>query len=104
MDESRKPIRDLATGRPSGGGEHYVVAAAVVIDGDHESIRESINEIEATLGYRLHYADLRSRQRRDAAIAELDRIPGWDGYLFETARPLHAPDHSEHASRFSVCS
>lgn len=99
LDESKKPMRDMATGRPSGKGEHYVVAAAVVIEGDSATIREAIVSIEARLGYRLHYADLRSRERRLAAIEELDRIPGWDGYLFETARPLPASGYSEHHIR-----
>ncbi len=99
LDESRKPVRDLATGRPSGRGEHYVVAAAVVIDGDCDVVRNAIAEIVTRLGYPLHYADFRSRERRLAAIAELDRIPGWDGYLFETAQPLSARHHSEHHVR-----
>ncbi len=102
MDESRKPMRDPATGRPSGIGEHYVVAAAIVIDGDGDAIRGSIADIERRLDYALHYADLRSGRRRRAAIAELDRISGWDGYLFETARPLEARHHSEHHVRAKI--
>lgn len=98
LDESKKPMRDPATSRPSDRGEHYVVAAAIVIEGDAE-IRSAIAEIEARLGYRMHYADLRSRKRRLAAVRELERIQGWDGYLFETARPLRGRHHSEHHVR-----
>ncbi len=89
----------MSTGRPSGKGEHYVVAAAIVIDGDVDTVRGSIANIERRLGYVLHYADLRSRQRRLAVLAELDQIASWDGYLFETARPLPARHHSEHHVR-----
>ncbi len=98
LDESKKPVRDPATGRPSGRGDHYVVAAAIVIEGDTD-IRTAINEVERRLGFPLHYADLRSRGRRLAAIAELERIGGWEGYLFETARPLPVRRYSEHHIR-----
>lgn len=98
IDESKKPMRDPATGRVAERGEHYVVAAAVVIDGDND-IRAAVADIEQRLGYRLHYADLRSRERRLAAVIELERVAGWDGYLFETARPLPSRHHSEHHIR-----
>lgn len=101
LDESRKPMRDPATGHVSGRGEHYVVAAAVVIEDDMD-LGEAIAGIEERLGYRLHYADLRSRERRLAAVTELAEIAGWDGYLFETARPLPSRHHSEHHVRAKI--
>ncbi len=45
VDESRKPMRDPATGRVSGAGEYYVLAAAVVLDGDCDDLRTSLNRI-----------------------------------------------------------
>jgi len=102
LDESKKPVRDLATGRLSGAGDHYVVAGAIIIEGEILAIRRDVAEIEERFGYRLHYADLRSRQRRLDAIAALNEIPGWDAYLFETARPLLPQHHSEHHIRAKV--
>ncbi len=99
LDESKRPLRDLSTGKPSTRGDHYVVAAAVVIEGEVSAIQEAVVDVEARLGYRLHYSDLRSRERRLAALAALDEIPGWDAYLFETAKPLSARRYSEHHIR-----
>jgi len=102
IDESRKPERDLASGRPSGRGEHYVVAVAILMAEDVAAVGRSISDVERRLGYVVHYADLRSWSRRRAVIAELDRIPEWDGYLFETAQPLSARNHSEHHVRAKI--
>lgn len=103
LDESKKPMRDPATGRPSDSGEHYVVAAAVVIKDDAD-IRNALVDAEERLGYRLHYSELRSKERRLAAVRELDRIRDWDGYLFETARALPRRHHSEHHIRAKALS
>ena len=99
LDESRKPIRDPATGRVDDRGlRHYVVAAAVVIGGDSPNIRRQLERIKAEIGYPLHYQDL-STARRVEALEAIDGIDGWDGYLFETARPLSDAGHSEHHVR-----
>jgi len=102
LDESRKPVRDLATGRVAGRGEHYVVAAAVVIDGDLGAIRAEITDIETRLRYRLHYADLRGRERKTAVLTALDEVDGWDAYVFETRRPLPTRNFSEHHVRAKI--
>lgn len=98
LDESRKPVRDRATRQVLAERTHYVVAAAVVIDGDAET-REAIADIETRLGYRLHYADLRSRQRRVETVRELHEVQGWEARVYETARPLETRHHSEHHVR-----
>ena len=99
LDESRKPLRDPATRRlDTHGRKHYVVAAAVVIDGDSPNIRSWLKQIEAEGGYPLHYQDL-STARRVRALEAIDEIGGWDGYLYETARALPDAGHSEHHVR-----
>ena len=102
LDESRKPPRDPSTGRPSGSSHHYVVAGAIVLDGDTSGMRQNIADIELDLGYPLHYSDLRSSTRRRDAIAAIATIPEWDGYLFETARSLPQRNYSEHHVRAKV--
>lgn len=88
LDESRKPIRNAATRRVAERGRHYyVVAAAVVLDGDVADIRSQLEQVGAEVGVQLHYRNL-SVSRRAKALEAIDRIGGWDGYLFETARPL----------------
>ena len=99
MDESRKPVRDRSTGRASVGVEYYVVAAAVVIDGDVGRLRAEILRAESELGYRLHYADLRSRERRVDALTAVGRIADWDAFIFETQHPLPIRNNSEHHVR-----
>ncbi|MCQ3805561.1 MAG: DUF3800 domain-containing protein [Acidimicrobiia bacterium] len=102
LDESRKPLRDSATRRlDTHGRKHYVVAAAVVIDGDSPNIRSRLKQIEAEGGYPLHYQDL-STARRVKALEAIDGIDGWDGYLYETARGLPDAGHSEHHVRAKV--
>ncbi len=102
LDESRKPIRNPATGRlDDPGRNHYVVAAAVVIDGDIPSIRSQLGQVEAGLGYPLHYRNL-TTARRVEAVEAIDGIDGWDGYLYETARPLPDAGYSEHHVRAKV--
>ena len=99
LDESRKPIRNPATGRVDDlGRNHYVVAAAVVLDGDIPNIRRQLERIEAEIGYPLHYQDL-STARRVEVLEVIAGIDGWDGYLFETARALPDAHYSEHHVR-----
>ena len=102
LDESRKPVRDPATGRVADGGEHYVVAAAVVFGTEADRIRASLLAIERDLGFALHYGELRSRARRIAVVDAIVLLPDWDGYLFETARPVDFRRRSEHAIRAAI--
>lgn len=99
LDESKKPVRDRATGRTTAAGDFYVVAAAIVLEGDLNDIRSELTAIETQLGFDLHYRQLRSQRRRIAAIEAINEIGGWDGYMFETAQPLQARHHSEHHIR-----
>ena len=101
LDESRKPIRNPATGRVDDHGlNYYVVAAAVVPEGDSSNIRRQLGRIEVEIGIELHYRDL-STARRAEALEAIDRIDGWYGYMFETARALPA-HYSEHHVRAKV--
>lgn len=102
LDESRKPVRSPSTGRATNTSHYYVVAAAMVLAGDVRGARASIKRLEAELGYRLHYADLRSRRRRLEAVEAISHLDGWDGYLFETAGPLTARHFSEHHVRAKI--
>lgn len=86
MDESKKPLRDRATGKV-GSDEHYIVAAAIVLAGDMEEIRTELARIQAKFGSVLHYGDF-SKQRRTQVVDAINSIAGWDGYLFETVRPV----------------
>ena len=101
IDESKKPMRDRRTGRVARTGDHYVAAGGVVISGDADRIRLQISALEADLGFPLHYSDM-SRERRRSAARALATVDGWEGHLFETARPLPARNYSEHFVRAKV--
>ena len=102
LDESRKPIRNPATGRVANQkGYYYVVAAAVVLDGDAAHIRHQLGLVRTDIGVDLHYRNL-SMTRRTAALEAIDQIDGWDCYLFETARPLSDTHYSEHHIRSKI--
>ena len=77
LDESRKPVRDPATGRVAGGGEHYVVAAAVVFGMEADGVRTSVRAIERDLSFALHYGELRSRARRIAIDDRPEIVDVW---------------------------
>ena len=99
LDESRKPPRDRATGSVGLAQSHvYVVAAAVVLRGDHDEIREVLDRLHQRIDQRLHYRDLGVERRREVLDAVAD-IDAWDGYLIETSRPLPAAGFSEHHVR-----
>ena len=98
IDESVKPMRDPATGAVSRTGKHYVLAAAVALDGDIDELRGRLGRITAAIGHRLHYREL-SRQHRLRTLEAIAAIAGWEGYVFETARPLLARNLSEHHVR-----
>lgn len=64
LDESKKPMRNSSTGKVSDSGEHYVVAAAVLMRGDQQVLRqrlhgvdEAVFETRATLSRGLHALD-----------------------------------------------
>lgn len=101
IDESRKPMRDRRTGRVLAAANHYVVAAGVVLAGDLQPIRLQLAKLETDLGFPLHYSDM-SRERRRRVAQSVSAIGGWDGYLFETARPLPRRHYSEHFVRSKV--
>ena len=58
LDESNKPVRDPATGKVANTGNRYVVAAAVVLRGEAEPIRNELRALRDRIGYDLHYSDL----------------------------------------------
>ena len=93
LDESVKPVRDPRTRRASKTHRHYVIAVAVLFEEDADAVRSRLVNIRTRLGYPLHYADLRSRQRRLAAIEALDSVGDWDAYVFETAKPFRGSEH-----------
>ena len=98
VDESVEPMRDPGSGAVSGTGKHYVVAAAVVLDGDIDAMRGSLDRIRVAIGHALHYRNL-TRQHRLRSLEAIAHVTGWEGYLFETARPLLARNVSEHHVR-----
>lgn len=102
LDESKKPVRNEKTGLVSDVGNHYVVAAAVVLEGDLSNIRAALQQAREKLGYPIHYADLRSRKRRLQTIAAISSINGWDGHVFETGRPLPDRHYNEHHIRAKI--
>lgn len=93
LDESVKPVRDPRTRRVSKTGRHYVMAGVVLFEEDADAVRSKLANIRSQLGHPLHYADLRSRQRRLAVIEALDSVGDWDAYVFETAKPFRGSEH-----------
>ena len=68
--------------------------------GDSSNIRRQLERVESEIGIELHYRDL-STARRTEALEAIDRIDGWYGYMFETARALPA-HYNEHHVRAKV--
>ena len=101
LDESKKPVRSRATGKVANKGEYYVVAGAVVFDGEIDCHRTRITKLETELGFKLHYSELSTSRRREAlqAIAELE---GWEAHLFESRNPIRAGAGAEHHTRAKV--
>ena len=90
IDESKKPARDRATGRVARTGDFYVVASVVTMEGDLEGHREQIAKLEVELGFKLHYGDLRSLERRVQAVEAIATIQGWEASVFESGKPIRA--------------
>jgi Protein of unknown function (DUF3800) len=99
IDESKKPVRDGSTGKVSHTHEYYVVAAAIVLSGEAEEVRAELLSAVDRLGYRLHYREFRSVQRRTEALDAITAIDGWEAYIFETAKPMSNRHNSEHHLR-----
>lgn len=100
LDESRKPLRNPATQRVEGHGRyHYVVAAAVILNGDTSSTSLQLRQIRDRIGYPLHYQKLRRLRRRVEAVEAIEEIDEWDCYMFETARALPEANFTEHHVR-----
>lgn len=87
VDESKKPVRDPATGKVSAAGDHYVVAAAIVLNGDAADIRAELRDLLEEVGHDLHYSHMSAR-RRAVALTGIVDISGWDGLVYETATPV----------------
>jgi hypothetical protein len=87
LDESKKPVRDQNTGKVAASGDHYVVAAAIVLSGDTSEIRHHLLKLVENLGHSLHYSEI-SKVRRPTALEGIVNISGWEGSLYETASPV----------------
>ena len=101
LDESRKPMRNPATGRVDHRFHHYVVAAVVILDGESADIRHRLGRIGGRFGYPLHYRSL-GPGSRIGALEGIEEINGWDGYIFETARALPDAHFKEHHVRAKI--
>ena len=87
VDESKKPMRDPATGKVAATGDHYVVAVAIVLSGDAADIRAELRDLLEVVGHDLHYSHMSAR-RRTVALTGIADISGWDGLVYETATPV----------------
>jgi len=96
VDESRKPMRDEATGRVSREGSYYVVAAAVVFSGDVGDCRQGLRSLadKVNRGVALRWKDMGSA-RRLAAVEGILGIEHWDAMLYETAKPVTDRHHKD---------
>lgn len=100
IDESWKPVRDRRTGRVDASqGRHYALAVAAVLLGDVDGLRAGLRRVQDDLGYPIHYGDLRGVSRRRAVCGAVAELLEWEGLIFETARPLSRPHHTEHYAR-----
>jgi hypothetical protein len=87
LDESRKPLRDGATGGVATWGDHYAIAAVTLLEGTIDDSREQLKAFRRELGFSLHFSDLAPRRRR-LVIEGLLTMESWDGFLYESAEPL----------------
>jgi len=88
LDESKKPVRNRATGNVAGTGSFYVVAGVTTFDGEIQALREQITKVEGGLGFELHYGHLRTANRRIRAVEAVATITGWEASVFESAEPI----------------
>lgn len=87
LDESRKPIRDGATGSVSPWGDHYVISASVVLEGMVDESRQYLKALRRQLGFPFHFSELGER-RRHLVIEGLMSLDSWEGYVYESSQPL----------------
>ncbi len=100
LDESRKPVRNRKTGKPDKARIYYVTAAAVVFRGDLDRCRKQLLEIETEVGFELHYGEtMKSHQRRERVATALADLDSWEGFIFETPRPIANKKGSERTAR-----
>lgn len=99
FDESHRPVRDRKTGKPDPTKWHYVMAAAVVFVSDIERCCERLVEIETKFGYGLHYSELNSGKRRRDTVDAICGIAEWEGYVFETPKPISPGGGYEQTAR-----
>ena len=96
IDESRKPIRDRRTGRVLESGDHYVVAAAIILAGDQDTIRATIVDIanELTGGKPIRWSDLAPTKRMRAVEAVVN-TEHWEACVYETGEAVRRPHHTD---------
>lgn len=87
LDESRKPLRDGATGGVATWGDHYVIGAATLLEGSLDESRAWLQGLRTDLGFRFHFSEL-ALSRRILVIEGLLSLESWDGFLYESAKPL----------------
>ena len=87
LDESRKPIRDGATGGVSPRGDYYVISACVVLEGTVDESRQHLNALRRQLGFPFHFSQLGER-RQHLVVEGLMSLDSWDGYVYESSQPL----------------
>lgn len=88
VDESKKPVREPATGRADTSSYFYVATSVVTFDSDIEALRSLLNELSEQLSKPLHYSELSSRQR-EHALSALCQSPDWEASVFETSKAFH---------------
>ncbi len=88
LDESRKPLRDGATGGVLPWGDHYVVGAVTCLEGSLDDSRIRLKQLRQDLGFDLHFSELGAARKR-AVISGLLALDMWDGFIFESAAPAH---------------
>jgi hypothetical protein len=87
LDESRKPIRDGATGGVSPRGDHYVISACVVLEGTVDESWQHLKALRRQLGFPFHFSQLGER-RQHLVVERLMSLDSWDGYVYESSQPL----------------
>lgn len=85
IDESRKPARDRRTGKVATEGQHYAVAAAVLLAGDADPARNRLRRIadQVTGGNPLRWSDLGTMKRK-TVVEGILAIDSWEAWIYET--------------------
>ena len=103
LDESKKPVRDAETGKVATSGEHYAVAAAIILSGEADKVRFQLRQLLNKVGHDLHYSQLGSRGRV-SALTDIATINEWDALIYETSRsvPVQRPERRTRARLLTV--